>query len=146
MMNKKVNDVMTRGVELIDVDFSIREAAEMMRDLDIGVAPVAENDELVGMLTDRDIVIRAIAEGLDPDDTSVRDVMTEDVEYCYEDDDLEEAGRIMRDRQIRRLIVLNRGDEVIGILSLGDLATKTQDEEMAGDVLQEISEPSKPER
>jgi CBS domain-containing protein len=114
-----------------------------MRDLDCGVMPVCDNDRLAGIITDRDIAIRAVAEGCDPSRTRVSEIMSEGVEYCFQDDDLSDAEDLMRRNQIRRLIVLNRDKRLVGILSLGDVAMRG-DEESVGETLEEISEPSKP--
>jgi CBS domain-containing protein len=135
----KVREAMTGDVRLCSPDRSIREAAEMMADQDIGALPVGENDRLVGMITDRDIAIRAIAEGKGPD-AKVRDVMTKDVKYCYEDQDVNEVTRDMADLQVRRLPVLNRDKRLVGIVSLGDIAI-SPDNERAADALSGISRP-----
>src|SRR3954454_23395616 len=104
----KVNDVMTRGAECVRPDDTLQEAARRMKALDVGPLPVCgDNDRLGGMLTDRDIVVRAVAEALDARTARVREAMTEGVTYCFEDDDVAEAARLMRERQIRRLVVLN---------------------------------------
>jgi CBS domain-containing protein len=112
-----------------------------MRSLDVGVLPVCDGDRLVGMLTDRDLTIRAVAEGRDPKITTVEEVMTPEVAYCFEDQDIEEAERVMEKHQIRRLPVLNREKRLVGIVSLGDFATK-DDETRAGETLERVSEPS----
>src|ERR671933_1354767 len=117
----RVSETMTRDVRIASPDQSIREAARIMAEIDAGVLPVGENDRLVGMITDRDIAIRAVAEGKGPD-TSVREVMTEDVKYCFEDEDTDHVARNMADQQVRRLPVVNRDKRLVGILSLGDLA------------------------
>jgi CBS domain-containing protein len=104
-----------------------------MRDGDFGYLPVGENDRLSGALTDRDIVIRAVAEGLNAD-TPVRQVMTENVVYCFEDNDVTEAGDVMRTRQIRRLVVLDRDKRMVGILSIGDIARDTDDSQLTGKI------------
>jgi CBS domain-containing protein len=137
----KLNEIMTKDVEAIAPDTSLQEAASRMRSLDVGVLPVFEGDRLVGMLTDRDLAIRATAEGKDPKTTTVQEAMTADVAYCFEDQDVEEAGRIMKENQIRRLPVLNRDKLLVGIVSLGDLATRA-DEKRAGETLEKVSEPS----
>ena len=137
----KVHDVMTQVVICVGPDDTLQEAARKMRDLDVGPLPVCDNDHLAGMLTDRDIVIRAVALGLDPRSAKVRDAMSEGVCSCFEDDDVEDVARIMRVKQVRRLVVLNRDKRLVGIVSLGDLAVETDDEEMAGKTLQRISEP-----
>jgi CBS domain-containing protein len=118
-----------------------------MKELDVGMLPVCgDNDRLVGTLTDRDITIRAVAEGLDPRTALVRDVMTPSVVYCFEDEDVEEAARLMKDNQVRRLVVLNRDKRLVGIVSLGDLAVDTGDEHLAGSALEAVSEPDMPRR
>jgi CBS domain-containing protein len=117
----KVSEVMTRDVRLIEPTQTIREAARLMAELDTGIMPVREGDRLVGMITDRDIAVRAVAQGRGPD-TSVRDVMTDDVKYCYEDDDTDDVARNMADIQVRRLPVLTRDKRLVGIISLGDMA------------------------
>src|SRR3712207_6468110 len=117
----KVSEVMTRDVRLIEPTQSIQEAARMMAEMDAGIMPVREGDRLVGMITDRDIAVRAVAEGKGPD-TPIRKVMTEDVKYCYEDDDTDDVARNMADIQVRRLPVLNQDKRLVGIISLGDMA------------------------
>jgi CBS domain-containing protein len=138
----QVNEVMTRGVECVRPDDSLQHAARKMRDLDVGPLPVCgDNDRLVGMITDRDIVIRAVAEGWDARSKKVSDVMTPDVVYIFEDQDVDEAARMMRERQIRRLVALNRDKRLVGIVSLGDLAVETGDRDLAGKTLEHVSEP-----
>jgi CBS domain-containing protein len=135
----KVSEIMSRDVHIASPDQSIREAARAMYELDAGSLPVGENDRLVGMVTDRDIAIRGVAEGKGPD-TRVRDVMSSDVKYCFEDEDTEHVAHNMGDQQIRRVPVLNRNKRLIGILSLGDLATR-QGVRPAGDALVGVSQP-----
>jgi CBS domain-containing protein len=137
---------MTPGVECIGPDDTLQEAARRMRQLDVGPLPICDNDRVAGMLTDRDITIRAVAEGLDPKTTKVRDVMTRDVITCFEDDDIEEAERLMQEKQVRRILVLNRDKRLVGIVSLGDLAAETGDPARTGRVLQDVSEPAMPRR
>lgn len=134
----QVADAMTRDVKVVNPGQSIAEAARIMADSDFGSLPVAENDRLVGMITDRDIVIRAVAKGK-ATDTTIRDVMSAEIKYCYEDDDLDDVARNMGDLQIRRLPVVNRDKRLVGIVALGDLAIT--DESAAVDALSEISEP-----
>jgi CBS domain-containing protein len=139
----QVHDVMTGGVECASPNATLQEAARRMRELDIGPLPVCgDNDRLVGMLTDRDIVVRAVAEGHDPKTTRVRDVMTPSVIYCFGDQDVTDAARLMKENQIRRLVVLNRDKRLIGIVSLGDLAVDAGDEELVGATLEAVSEPA----
>jgi CBS domain-containing protein len=145
-----VREVMTPHVEVIHPDATLREAAQKMQSLDVGPIPVCDGDRLQGMLTDRDITVRATAEGRDPNSTRVRDVMTPDVGYCFEDQDVQDAARLMEERQLRRLVVLNRDKRLVGIVSLGDLAVQTDDEELGGEELSEtlsgVSMPSQPRR
>ncbi len=141
-----VSEVMTRNVECTRPDATLQEAAERMKKLDVGPLPVCDHDRLVGMLTDRDITVRATAEGWDPSAASVRDVMTPDVFWCYEDQDIGDAAQLMKDQQIRRLAVLNRERRLVGIVSLGDLAVETGDERLAGATLEAVSEPNRPHR
>ena len=135
----KVSEAMTRDVRVASPDETIRQAAKTMATLDAGVLPVGENDHLIGMITDRDIAIRGIAQGKGPK-AKVRDVMTEDVKYCFDDQDVEEVTRNMADIQVRRLPVLNREKRLVGILSLGDIAISPDSKE-AGDALRGISRP-----
>src|SRR5215813_1130006 len=137
----QVKDVMTRGVECISPDATLQDAARKMRDLDVGPLPVCENDRLVGILTDRDIVVRAIAEGRDPQDSRVRDVMTRGIDYCFDDDDVAEAAWHMEAKQIRRLAVLDHNKRLVGIVSLGDLAVKSPDEHLTAEALEQVSLP-----
>ena len=129
-------------VEVVHPNDTLQHAASKMKDLDVGSMPVCEGQHLVGILTDRDITIRATANGQDPTKTMVREVMTPDVFYCFETQDVEEAAKIMTENQIRRLFVLNEEEELVGITSLGELATVTGDRAMAGATLQRISEPA----
>jgi CBS domain-containing protein len=135
----KVSKVMTRDVRLIEPSQTIREAAQLMAELDTGIIPVREGDRLVGMITDRDITVRGVAQGQGPD-TSVREVMTDDVKYCFEDDDTNEVARNMADIQVRRLPVLDRDKRLVGIISLGDMAI-TEGASQVGDAVAGISQP-----
>jgi CBS domain-containing protein len=137
----KIKEVMTRGAECVPPSCTLQDAARKMKNLDVGPLPVCDNDRLVGILTDRDITVRAIAEGRDPKTTKVGEVLTPDVIYCFEDQDVQEAARLMKENQIRRLIVLNRDKRLVGIISLGDLAVETGDEQLAGETLEKVSEP-----
>jgi len=138
----QVKDVMTRGAECVTPSTSLREAASKMKTLDVGPLPVCDSDQLVGMITDRDITVRATAEGLPPGLGQVRDVMTPEVVYCFEDQDVQEAAKLMKEHQIRRLVVLNSDKRLAGIVSLGDLAVETGDENLAGKTLEQVSLPT----
>ena len=135
----KVAELMTADVEIIRPDDTLQTAARMMADLEAGILPVGENDRLVGMITDRDITVRAVAEGRDPCKTTVRDTMSEAVRYCFEDEASEEVARKMGAWQVRRLPVLNRDKRLVGIVSLGDLVIGGS-EEPAKEALKEISQ------
>jgi len=142
----QVNELMTRDAECIRPDATLQQAAKRMKTLDVGSLPVCDNDRLVGVLTDRDIIIRSVSEGHDPRTDCVRDAMTPEIVYCFEDNDVKEAADLMRQKQIRRLPVLNRQKRLVGIVSLGDLAVETGVEQLAGNTLEGISEPSSPVR
>jgi CBS domain-containing protein len=142
----RVSEVMTRGAECTRPDTTVQDAAERMKALDVGALPVCDNDRLVGMITDRDITVRATAEACDPCGTRVGDVMTPDIICCFEDQLVSDAARLMEDNQIRRLPVLNRDKRLVGIVSLGDLAVKTGDDRMSGEALEQVSEPAAPKR
>ena len=135
----KVSDAMTRDVSIANPGDTLQQAASKMAELDAGVLPVGADDRLVGMLTDRDIAVRAVARGLGPQ-TPVRDVMSEEVRYCYEDEELETVTQNMGDIRVRRLPVLNRDKRLVGIVSLGDIAT-SRDDALAGEALSGISRP-----
>jgi CBS domain-containing protein len=142
----QLKDIMTADPVSIRPEATLQEAARRMRDLDVGPLPVIGDDQrLVGIITDRDITVRAIADGKDPM-TTVREAMTGEVIYGFEDQDVHEAARTMQERQIRRLLVLNRDKRLVGIVSLGDLAVKTGDRQKAGELLQNIAEPAIPHR
>jgi CBS domain-containing protein len=119
---KKISEVMTRNVRLANPNQTIREIANQMADADVGSLPVGENDRLVGMITDRDIVLRAVAKGRDPQ-TTVRDVMTERIQYCFEDDDVLGVAENMANLGVRRLPVLNHDKRLVGIVALSDVAS-----------------------
>ena len=136
----KVADAMTRDVRVANPAQSIREAAEMMAELDAGALPVGEQDRLVGMITDRDIAIRGVAKGKAPD-TPIRDVMTDDVKYCFDDEEVDDVARNMADIQVRRLPVVNREKRLVGIIAIADLAAN-EDPEVVGEAVSGISEPA----
>jgi len=134
-----VREIMTRDVRVTSPDDNLQSAAQLMERDDFGLLPVGEDDRLVGMLSDRDITIRAVARGLAPARCKVRDVMTTEVKFVYEDESADDAARNMSELQVRRLPVLNRGKRLVGIVSLGDLARK--EPKPAGDALKSISQP-----
>jgi CBS domain-containing protein len=135
----KVCDAMTRDVQLCTPEDTLKDAAEAMAALNVGLLPVAQDDHLVGMISDRDIAIRGVGLGRGPD-ARVRDVMTADVKYCFEDQDLKEVTANMGDIQVRRLPVLNRDKRLVGIIALGDIA-QAQASDGTGEALSRISRP-----
>ena len=135
----KVSEVMSRKVEIASPDDSIQRAAQMMARIDSGFLPVGEGDRLVGMVTDRDIAIRGVGEGRNPSDTTVNEVMTREVKYCFEDDDVNRVAENMAQLQVRRLPVLTREKRLIGIISLGDIA-RDHEPGQAGSALHHISQ------
>ena len=137
---QRLKDVMSRDVKLVAPDSTIREAAQQMRDGDFGMLPVAENDRMIGAISDRDIAIRAIADDKGPA-TTVREVMSEGICWAYEDDSVEQAATIMSERQVRRLPVVDRDKRLVGIVSLGDFAVDSTDIEPAAEALSGISQP-----
>lgn len=138
---EKVKDVMSQDVKVISPEATIKEAAQKMRDGDFGMLPVGEDDRMIGAISDRDIAIRAVAEGNDPT-TKVRDTMSGGIVWVFEDDSVDEAARIMSENQIRRLPVVNRDKRLVGIVSLGDFAVQSSDIEVAAEALTEISKPA----
>jgi CBS domain-containing protein len=137
----KLSEIMTRDVVVIQPDDSLQSAAKKMRDRNIGFLPVCDGDTLIGVLSDRDITIRALAEGMDVNIMLGRDLMTTPAVYCFEDQDISEAAKIMEENQIRRLVILSRDDKrLVGVISLGDLA-RNQAADRSGQVLKKVSEP-----
>lgn len=135
---------MTRNVEIVSIDSSLKVAATKMRELDVGLIPVCDGDRLQGMVSDRDITIRATADGRDPVKTKVSEIMSTDIAYCLEDQEVEEAISLMESRQIRRLPVLDADKRLVGIVSLGDVAVHIGDRDLTGETLEEISQPAEP--
>lgn len=135
---KKLRDIMTAEVEVVPPTCTVKEAAQKMKQLDAGALPVCDGQKLVGMITDRDISVRAVAEGRDPAKVSVKDIMTSPITYCYDDQDIDEAARLMEVRQIRRLVVLNRDKRLVGVIALGDIAARGSGE-LAGSTLGKVS-------
>lgn len=135
----KLKEIMTRNVEVIHPNDTLQTAAGKMHDRDVGFLPVYDGDELIGVLTDRDLVVRALRIGTDPKTILGRDLVTSPAVYCFEDQNIDEATRLMHDNQIRRLVILKRNMQLAGVISLGDLAMNV-DDEMSGEVLQSVSE------
>ena len=137
----RIQDCMSTDVQICGPDQSIRDVANIMRDCDCGVVPIAENDTLIGVVTDRDIVVRAIANGLGPNDPA-RSAMSPEILYCFEDQELDEVAANMADLKIRRMPVLNREKRLTGIVSLGDISQG--DGHNGSEALQQISEDGGP--
>jgi CBS domain-containing protein len=135
----QVREVMSRDVLVTSPDDTIEKAATLMAHVNCGALPVGENDRLVGMITDRDIALRAVAKGNPPDQCTVREVMSRGIKYVFEDETTQAAAKSMSNLQIRRLPVPNRQKRLVGIVSLGDLALKQK--EPAASALQQISKP-----
>ena len=143
----KLREIMTSNVEVIHPDDTLQTAAEKMRDRDIGFLPVCDGDRLIGVLTDRDLITRALAEGMESKVMLGRDLVTSPAIYCFDDQSVDEAAKLMHDNQIRRLVILSRDKRMVGVVSLGDLAISA-DDKLSGEVLQSVSEPmsaSRPE-
>lgn len=138
-MAKLIRDVMNTRVDTLNPEQSVAEAAKMMRDDNVGAIPVAQNDKLIGMVTDRDIVVRSLANGRDAAEMPVREIMSEGILYCFDDQETAEVARNMGDNQVRRLPVINHDKQLVGIVSLGDLAVKASHEN-AGEALEQISQ------
>jgi CBS domain-containing protein len=142
----KLSEIMTRDVVVMQPDDSLQSAAKKMRDLNIGFLPVCDGEILLGVISDRDIIIRALADGMDVNIMLGRDLMTTPAIYCFEDQDVSEAAKIMGENQIRRLVVVSRDDKrIIGVISLGDLA-RNETTDRSGQVLQKVSEPNGSEK
>ena len=135
----KVSEIMTRDVRLLSPDQTIREAASLMADIDVGSLPVGDDDRLVGMITDRDIVIRAVAQGKSAD-TKVAEVMSKEILYCFDTDEIDDVARNMGKAQVRRLPVVNSDKRLVGIVSLGDLA-RNDDPTTIGRTVSRVSTP-----
>lgn len=138
----KLKTIMTENVEVVAPDCTVQEAAQKMETCDIGAIPVCDGEKLLGMVTDRDITVRCVARGLDPRQATVRDIVSQPIIFGYEEMTVEEAARLMEVKQIRRLVVLNGDKKLVGVVALGDLATKSS-ESLAGEALEKISEPTK---
>jgi CBS domain-containing protein len=141
----KVRDVMTSNVTTAGADTTLEEIATMMKAEDTGAIPVVEEDELLGLITDRDIVIRCVAEGRDPSEVTAEDILTENLEVVDPETDVQEALDLMGRHQIRRLPVVDKG-ELVGMVSIGDLAVKQGDEQDTGETLKDVSKGVKQDR
>ena len=141
-MQRQLKDVMSRDVKVISPEMTIREAARSMCDGDFGMMPVGENDRMIGAISDRDIAIRAVAEGKGPG-TNVREIMSTGICWAYDDDTVEHAAKLMSEHQLRRLPVVNHDKRLVGIVALGDFAVDSSQIRPAAEALSKISEPSR---
>ena len=142
----KLSEIMTRDVVVMQPDDSLQSAAKKMRDRNIGFLPVCDGEELIGVISERDITIRALADGMDVNIMLGRDLMTVPAIYCFDDQEVNEAAKIMEENQIRRLVVLSRDEKrLVGVISLGDLA-RNEPTDRSGQVLQKVSEPDGTEK
>ncbi len=135
----QAKEVMTGNVKMIPGSTTIQAAADLMRQMNVGILPIAENGKLVGTLTDRDIAIRAVATGADPKSTPARDCMSREVISCYEDQDARDVARVMSDNKVRRVVVVNRMNEAVGLVSVDDLAVHPETRMLADDVVKQFS-------
>jgi len=142
----RISEVMTPRFETVNSTSTVTDVAKKMKELNVGFLPVQEGASLVGVVTDRDIVIRALAEEQDPQSTQVKDIISSDIVYCFEDDTIEDAVRLMEERKVRRLVVCRSDRTPVGIVSLGDIAVKSGEECLSGEALEQISEPAIPAR
>lgn len=136
----KIRDIMSTEPTVINLETTLEEASKKMKELDIGSLPVTDGVKIKGMLTDRDIVTRAVAAGKNPADTTAGDVMTENIKYVFEDEDVSAAAESMKNLQIRRLVVLNRDKNLVGFVSTADVHLKSGDAEMTADIAKCCSE------
>jgi CBS domain-containing protein len=142
-MRQQLKDVMTPSPETIRPDETLIDAARLMRDFDTGILPVVNDDTIEGVITDRDIAVRAVAEGLAPEDTPVSEAMTPEYHALYEDQSVDEALELMQAQQVRRILVLDREDKIAGIISLGDVSVRTSMDDQSEDTLEKVSVPKK---
>lgn len=134
-----IKDVMTKNVHKVELETTLKETADKMRAMDVGAMPVMKDDKVVGILTDRDITIRGVADGKNPDTTRVENIMTKGVTCAYEDETIDELARTMKNEKIRRAVVLDRKDNITGMVSIGDLARSQADIQKSADILREVS-------
>ncbi|WP_404384661.1 CBS domain-containing protein [Caenispirillum salinarum] len=139
-MATRIKEVMTKNVRLADPKMSLKECANAMREDDIGMMPVSDDGRLVGTITDRDITLNGTAKGLDPNNTKVAQAMTEGVEYVFDEDTVDEAARVMADRQVRRLAVLNAQKELVGMVATADLATHVRSSGPVDEAIRGVSQ------
>lgn len=142
----KTKEIMTTNFEMTNSTSSLNDAAQKMKSLNVGVLPIREGAKVIGLITDRDIVVRGLAENRDPSSTQVKDIISSELVRCSEEDSVEQAAKLMEEKKVRRLVVCDQDGTPTGIVSLGDIAAKTKQDELAGAALESISEPAEPSR
>lgn len=142
----QIKEIMTKGIETIGRDEMVCQAAKKMRSLGVGSLPVEQDDQIVGIVSKKDIVYRCIAEDGDAESMMVSEIMTTELATCWEDESIEDAARILEEKQLHRLLVMNEDNEPVGIVSLSDMAVKAHNEHLAWEILERISEPACPNR
>jgi CBS domain-containing protein len=135
----KIKEVMNSTVETIEPDATLRVAAQKMKELDVGSLPVCEGEKVIGMVTDRDIVVRATAEGAEPNKAHVREVMTPEVVCCSPEQDVKAAAKLMEEKKVRRIPIVDGQQHAVGIVSLGDVAARSHNPRLAGEVLSQVA-------
>jgi len=136
----EVRQIMSTNVECVAPGTTLNEAAARMKTRDIGFLPVCDNNRIVGTLTDRDVMLRAIAEDMDARKTKVKDIMTKEVFYCFDDQDVKEVAQNMSQQQVRRMIILNRDKKLVGVVSIGDVAKTDGEQKVSAETLRQISQ------
>jgi CBS domain-containing protein len=145
-MEIQAHDMMTRHLELVESDASLQHAAEIMQRCNVGFLPICEEGRPVGVLTDRDITVRATAAGADPKQICVRDVMTKEIHTCFQEETLREVAAQMQGSQVRRILVVDRQGKLVGIISLGDLSISGEDDGLSAQTLNRVSESNESDR
>ena len=136
----KIKEIMTKNPQYVSSGDKLSLAAEKMRTLDVGFLPVVDSGKISGVLTDRDIIIRAIAKHKNPEEAKVKECMSSGSLTCYDDDDVKKAIKLMEDKQIRRLPIINHQNKIVGVVTIGDLALETHDQKLSGEILEKVSE------
>lgn len=136
----QIREIMHQGANVINCNLSIQEAAKMMKEKDIGALPCERDDKMVGMITDRDITIRVVAAGKNPAETKIHECMTEGINWCFDDDDVEDVSRKMQERKQRRIPVVNRDKRLVGMVSLAELAGKTKNAKLSQEILSSVAQ------
>lgn len=140
----QLKDIMTPNPEIVSVDMHVSDAAQRMKALDVGFLPIWDGTEILGVITDRDVALRVVAEGKDPKTTRIGDAMSTHVHTLSEDADVMDAAKVMEHEQVRRILVTDRNGRCVGVVSLGDLAVRMHNEPVCGQVLEDVSEPARP--